>query len=312
MMTATASDGYATSILRPQLKSLGLNSSQQSIVLSDVCRRLNSLLTHWPDSSFRRTALMCGVEEATFYEPATAEPDIRALVVVGVRNSLVEDLGASRPATPELRLRHRALTDSGMRRLTSAAIEYFCQYDFGQLRSLPEVPADNDIFGSLSVIYPNAWRVLSALANSAGTEVTYGSPDTGSFDRLPPGSTGKTTESATRVVSSGIDPAMDGHLTSYLSQIKDRECSLFFSDSFKGVTRNPDKLLYIVECVLTHGGSFVTHNYYLGQTYASRRLPLLRPFHLRSEVIARFGNQLGLSDRHRQALDEVRSQVEEE
>ena len=88
------SDRYVTSILRPQPQTAGLNSRQQSIVVSDARHRLNSLLTHWHDSPFRRTALLLGVEEASFYEPATVDLDIRSMVVVGVRNSLVEDLGA--------------------------------------------------------------------------------------------------------------------------------------------------------------------------------------------------------------------------
>ena len=118
------SDRYVTSILRPQPQTAGLNSRQQSIVVSDARHRLNSLLTHWHDSPFRRTALLLGVEEASFYEPATVDLDIRSMVVVGVRNSLVEDLADDRPATPALTIRRPAITDSGMKSLTIAAINH--------------------------------------------------------------------------------------------------------------------------------------------------------------------------------------------
>jgi hypothetical protein len=306
-MPADPSDRYATSILRPQLETAGLNSRQQSIVASDVRHRLNSLLTHWHDSPFRRTALLLGVEEASFYEPATVDLDIRSAVVVAVRNSLVEDLGADRPATPELTLRRPAITDSGMKSLTIAAINHLRKYDFAQLRVVPAVAGEDDLFGSLAVDFPNAWRSLSAIANASGVEVIFEAAAPPPLDLPPHSSCGKPAESHVQVVSSGIDPTLDDGLIGYLEQIKEKRCSLFFSDSFKSVTRNPIKLLYILEFVLSHGGSFVTHNYYFGQQYASRREPLLRPCHFNREVTAKLTNQAGLCDRHRQALDEIRS-----
>ena len=97
--------------------------------------------------------------------------------------------------------------------------------------------------------------------------------------KLPPHSSNDSSmESVAYIVNSGMDPAFDSDLVNYLSHIKDKDCSLFFSDSFKGVTRNPQKLSYIIEFVLSHGGSFMTHNYYVGPAYASRRQRLLRRF----------------------------------
>ena len=89
----TVIQGYTQSVLLPQLRSLGLSKRQREIVLEDVSRRLESLLFHWGDQAFRRTILTLGTEEATFWEPQTASLEIRSLVVVTVRNSLIEDLG---------------------------------------------------------------------------------------------------------------------------------------------------------------------------------------------------------------------------
>jgi hypothetical protein len=87
--------GYAQSVLGPQLQSLGLTKSQRKIVAEDVTQRLESLLSHWSDVPFRRTVLAIGTEEASFWEPGSATLDIRSLVVVAVRNSLVTDLNAT-------------------------------------------------------------------------------------------------------------------------------------------------------------------------------------------------------------------------
>ena len=88
----TVIQGYTQSVLLPQLRSLALSKRQREIVLEDVSRRLESLLFHWNDRAFRRTILMLGTEEATFWEPQAASLEIRSLVVVAVRNSLIEDL----------------------------------------------------------------------------------------------------------------------------------------------------------------------------------------------------------------------------
>ena len=82
--------GYTQSLLLPQLRSLALSKRQREIVVEDVSRRLESLLSHWSDLAFRRTILILGTEEASFWEPYTASLEIRSLVVVAVRNSLID------------------------------------------------------------------------------------------------------------------------------------------------------------------------------------------------------------------------------
>ena len=106
--------GYTQSVLLPQLRSLALSKRQGEIVLKDVSRRLESLLFHWNDQAFRRSILMLGTEEATFWEPQNASLEIRSMVVVAVRNSLIEDLGASQPYTEALESRNEQLRDDQM------------------------------------------------------------------------------------------------------------------------------------------------------------------------------------------------------
>jgi hypothetical protein len=54
------------------------------------------------------------------------------------------------------------------------------------------------------------------------------------------------------VVLSGIDPSYDQQLVTILNYIKEGDLLYFFADSFKGITRNPDKLFRIIDFVLGH------------------------------------------------------------
>ena len=302
-MTISLADSYTDAVLGPQLRAIGLSERQRAIILTDVRHRLNSLLAHWDDLTFRRTALLCGVEEATFYEPRSASMEVRSLVVVGIRNSLIEDLGASRPATRELDLDHAVLSDSEMPAITRAAIEYFDRRALTQLAP-GTISGDDDVFGALSVRFPAAWNALSNLANTAACEVTY-QPLSVSPADLP--SSGTATGRAPSTVNSGIDPAFDPGLLAHLSRVRELEDAIFFSDSFKGVTRNTQKLYQILEFLLTNHRTFATHNYYITSNCVARRRRLLRPFHFAFEVEAKLDDQRGLTRRHKEALDIVRA-----
>jgi hypothetical protein len=84
--------------------------------------------------------------------------------------------------------------------------------------------------------------------------------------------------------------------------IEEGEVSVLASFAFKGITRNPEKLLLIIDHVLRVGGTVVTPNYLLSPTYLARRNPLLRPAHSSSEVGGKFADPTGLGSRHRELL----------
>ena len=116
--------GYIDAVLSPQLQSLALSKLQREIVADDVKRRLESLLSHWSDECFRRAILVTAAEEASFWEPRAASLEIRCLVLLGVRNSLIEDLVHPAPyrcaALPGNGLPMSACRGSPARLLTSS------------------------------------------------------------------------------------------------------------------------------------------------------------------------------------------------
>jgi hypothetical protein len=261
-----------------------------------VGQRLESLLSHWSDLPFRRTVLVLGTEEASFWEPHDASLEIRSLVVVTVRNGLVTDLNADRAYTPKLRSRKQFLPDDRMPWITGEAIKYFQAVNFDHL----QVQAQQDMFGSLPGRFPKAWYALSLLGNSSDHEIECQLPEAKGETMDLSALQGCTERHS--VIDSGIDPGFDRYLTDILSQIERKEIGALITASFKHITRNPEKLLSVMDRILCCGGTVLTPNYLLSPTYIARRNPLLRPIHSSDEMASRLANTLGLSPRHKEAL----------
>ncbi|MGZ9738557.1 hypothetical protein ACXX83_08990 [Pseudomonas sp. GNP012] len=295
---------YVTQVLRPQLRALGWSTRQRTMVTNDVCLRLYSMLALWHDVAFRRTALLCGIEEATFYTPSEAALDVRALVVVAIRNSLIEDLGTDKPVTQELRRPRPPITDSDMASITRAAVEYFHSVDLSEFHTSSKAPSESIIFSTLRSEYPNAWYALAHIANSSAVEIAYELPGNPNRETPSPDNFHNDKCSFMIVTRSGIDPMFDEELISQLNDIKNGLMRVFYTDSFKSLTRNTQKLYQVIDFILKHGAAFVTSNYYFDPTYASRRHPLLRPCHTYSDIImsVRLSNKAGLSQRHSEVL----------
>jgi hypothetical protein len=224
---------YTQAVLAPQLRSLGLSKRQWEIVVEDVKLRLESLLFHWSDVSFRRTVLVHGTEEAIFWRPHSASLEIRSLVVVAVRNSPIEDFGASHPYTKALRSRKTFLSDSQMPWITSEAISAFQNVELGVVRDQPR----QDIFGDLRPRFPNAWLVLSLLGNSFDSEIKCDLPMAASEQM--DSSVYEIKVQQHNVVASGIDPRLDSHLLETLGMIKRGELDMLVSPSFKASRGTP-------------------------------------------------------------------------
>ena len=180
--------------------------------------------------------------------------------------------------------------------ITSEATSHF---DNANLDS-PRVHPKRDLFGDLPCRYPNAWHALSLLGGSSEDEIDCELP-------IVEGESMDTSDSKWKiqhhnVVASGIDPRWDAQLEDILRKIKLKESPLFFSPRFKFVTRNPQKLLFVIDSVLRHGGTFMTLNYLLSPTYLARRSPLIRPAHYTSEIEAQVANPDGLGERDKELL----------
>lgn len=304
-----AIETYVQSHLGRQLAAYGLTDRQIGTIAEDVQRRFASLFCRWRDRPFRRAILLLGAEEATFYCPATTDLDRRALVVVAIRNSLIEDLGSTSEAARRLGLAAPVLSDRDVPAITGAAIEYLAGLDLDEVAGEVTAPSEaNDVFGRLPKRYPTAWRALSKLALGPQPETRYAPAKAAT---APPILLGRPVpdrwlqDTRTHVLS-GMDQTIEPRLQRVLRLVKNGVVPAFFADSFKMITRDPDKLLKVIEFVLAQNRTVVTHNYYLSNGYVARRDPLLRPAHTAAEAQEKLGNLSGLSPRHAAALREIR------
>jgi hypothetical protein len=162
---------YLNVSLRPLLRVLGLSSSAQGLICEDVRHRLGSILGNWGDESFRRTALLLGAEEAIFYEPSLAPLEVRAMVVIAIRNSMIEDISASRPFVPALRRFAESMPALFVPTITKEAISFFSRLPFSDAGWGVTCPRSEDLFRGFSQQFPMAWRRLEMLATTERQEL---------------------------------------------------------------------------------------------------------------------------------------------
>ena len=290
-------NAYLQDILRGQLNKLGLTQAQCRVVLADVKTRLESALAHWNDESFRRSILTIGREEATFWQPQTSDIEVRSLVVITIRNSLITDLNASGAFTPCLRSKKMILPDEIMPLITSHAIKYFQAQPLNNFHGKAKV----DLFGSLPKRFPNAWTVFSLLGNTLADEIDYKlegkEAESISFsDQM------KINESLS-ICESGIEPHPNNLLAGFLEAVKNGEAEGLITPSFKHITRNPEVLFSVIDHMLRYGGYVLTPNYLITPTYLARRSQLLRPCHYNDEFEGKMADHSGVvSEKHREAL----------
>jgi hypothetical protein len=215
---------------------------------------------------------------------------------------LLEDLGSSGSSLlpPDLPSTSWPIKDEDIRSITQEAIVYWQRVDLDHL-SPPALPSSQESFGNLKWDFPSAWNALSRLAQAKTQIVSFPAPQT-PLPTLPDPSIIENGPKKT-VVLSGISPLFDSRLVGSLRAIQDGDIHTLFADSWKMLTRHPQKLFRILDFVLAHEGSVVTYNYLLTPTSACSRQGLLQPAHRTQEVFAKFQNQAGLTTAHRKALE---------
>lgn len=280
---------YANDLLAPRLRNCGVPKDMRRAVCLDVVQRLISLASHWSDPRFRKIALLLGSEEAGFWEPLDASLEVRCLVLLGIRNSLVEDLHFD-PHDQSV-----AISDPEMRDLTQEAINFFSN------QALATPPTSTGLWAQLPQQFPNAWQRLDMLAHAVGADLDCTLPLQKSKPlKLSP--TGLHVVRRQTVTISGISPEFDTGLVNILRSVQQGQLRLFNVPSFSRLTRNPVKLMAIIEHIVKHGTTLITANYVLSANYLAARTPLLRSPHDSREVELNFNNSIGLSPRHRALL----------
>lgn len=286
-----AIDVYLDTILTPQLEQMGVQSFPGAIeaVIADIRCRLQSVLACWHDIPVRNTLLLPGREEGAFYEPRSAPLQIRAFVVVTIRNSLLEDLGIPGASLipAHVTASEKPMQEAHVQLITGAAIRYWQTIDLQGLR-IPPPAAEDDPFGQIRKDSPHAWHVLSSLANARERATTY-APCQAPRPSLPKATIEHDPEDRS-VVLSGITPEFDTFMVSSLRAIRNGRLQYLYSDSWKWLTRHPGKLYRALDFALAYSGTVVTQNYLLTATMACRRRGFVRPAHTLDEFYAKLND----------------------
>ncbi|MDR1858528.1 MAG: hypothetical protein LBQ69_03575 [Treponema sp.] len=252
--------------LQAQLGFFGVKHKESGKVIESIRERMHSLILHWNDEAFRKGVLITGLEEAVFYEPKIKDDDTRAFVVLTIRNSLYENLENN---------------DKYTKKVTGAAIRFFNKLDFGQLCGKLDKKDTADFYG-VAEKYPIAWRALKELSADFTGQKWYNPVSAPRYeirDKQRVNASNNVTE-----VGSGIDPEISGKLFSALCAIEEDRIDTFHVDCFKMVSRHFEKLLQVLEFVLSRNKPFLSANYRITNGYLVKRGHLLRPGHRLDEA----------------------------
>ena len=284
-------------ILRPQVRQLDLSGALWLRIETDISLRLQSALAAWPDIEFRRAVLLLGAENAVGFHPRSVPADIHALVAVAIRNSIIEEIHATRPFDPSFGQTTGRLSDKGMERITRLSATYFAD-EFKSGVCFVPTPVD-DIFRTLAFYHPAAWHRISLIANSALQEEFPSEADIHPMVASP--SPDSYSHSGADVIS-GFDPsigtALEGAIQYAISTPR-----VFASDSFKMLSRNPAKLLAVIDRLVRSDCTFVTNNYAFGPSYCAKRTHLRAPAHYYRSSGQAFFPDVTVASRHRKLLE---------
>ncbi|MEV5036742.1 hypothetical protein MRBLBA21_001534 [Peribacillus frigoritolerans] len=302
----TLIDTYIQDVLPSFFKKYNIPDDVIGIVANDIETRIYSCLSHWNDFEFRRVLLTTGLEEANFYEPRE-NIELRCFVVVAIRNSLFENLVSNRKAAMELGLKTTPIPDNDVKLFTQGAITHFKNIDFKMLCNNLSMADRKDIYIDLKEKYPVAWNALSELGKWSNKAQVFDSLQYGLFtiEELQQIPIIHSEKKITTDIQSGIDDKLDKGLLEFLNGISLEQQPVFYTDCFKMLTRNIDKLLKVIEYVLRRECTFMTSNFYISNGYVAKRKDLIRPAHTTKDMEGNLNQFGGLRHTHLKAFKAV-------
>lgn len=262
-------ENYIWTTLKKQLQKLKTDNRIMYKIIDDIKKHLYSMISIWNNEELRNAILIIGSEEGNFYEPKNEI--IANMVVVTIRNSLLEEI-ASNNYTHYGESQY--ISPDNMKEITSKAIEYFSKYDLSKIKV-----KYNSFYQDVCDKYPVAVKALKELSKCTENEREHEYKNIADIPyEIKEIELNNIGIKEKYVTESGISEEFDSTLCSYLMDIKNGS-KYFICDSFKMTTRNIQKLLRIIEFILTHDAMFITSNYLLKKDYVSRRKKILRASH---------------------------------
>lgn len=279
---------YIQTLLIPQLEKYKLHKYAINKIAADIESRLFSIISNWSNVEFRDTLLFLGAEEARFYEPYDVELNIKSLAVMAVRNSLLENAKSTVSAAKSLGLKKPMIQDKDVPYITGSAIRFFNNIDLSLLAANLK-SKDKNLFDELPIKYRVAWTALFKLSQLKDDtrEMHYEPIESPKMElsELRHLKVGNIKTNYSRAdIQSGMDMAISDSLWQRLHFIKHNKDVPFLLDSFKHLTRNPEKFFLILEFILRSGSAFITKNVFIKNGYVGKRKTFIRPSHNNDDI----------------------------
>lgn len=277
MLEENEIDIYIQKILKKQLSRLKFSNYGLYSVIENVKSQLNSIIKHWNDTDFINAIFCTVIEEGHFYEPYINDK-IGNLVVLGIRNSLLE-IAASVDYKRYGLKNH--LSDKDIKLITSSAIEYFKDIDIDLLSQ--KISIEDDYYYDIVKKYNVAYNALVKLGNcsSENLEIEFEKYNDKPyvFDEILNYKDVENIGNVVKTITNGISNELPDALIKLLKGILDKESSLFYVDSFKYLSRNFELNLKVLQLLITNNAMFLTNNFLITNGYVSRRKDIVRSSH---------------------------------
>lgn len=300
---------YLQDVLVPTLDHFRVPAAYTRQIIDTVELQMISFLRHWDDLAFRRTLLLLGSEEGPFYEPA-GKVDVKCFVVVTLRNSPIETIQSDNYASAGMQ---SSLSSQNVKTITSGAIRFFNPLDFSSMCLQAKKCSGCDYYQEIVERHPVAWAALRALGTTSAKiidypKVQYNNPfsieacneiqingeDESQKERL-----------TKKVIFDGYSAMWDPQLLELLQKLSSSSGNIFVVESLKSATRNFEKLMDILEFLLTHDLKFVSTNFYMENGHVERRVKPLCAGHTSKETEKNLSQTAGLGYRHAAALNHL-------
>lgn len=291
-------DDYLDKILYRQLREINMPYRFIKQIQEDIKTRMLSCLAYWHDIEIRKTILFISLEEALFYEPSAVQKYVREFVVTTIRNSMIEIA-----ASDDYRMFKisEPLSNEQIKQITFEAIQYFNNYDMSILANgIDEIGNEKNVYSIAMKMYPLAWDVIYKTANLDGfkMEIEKEYQHDRENEELDTGAEMKT------VVCNGFTLEFDETLKEIIGEVIADKVNCFYSDCFKMVSRNFEKVLHVLQIILENDKVFCTSNYYISCSYIEKREKILRAAHNSQDVIKNMHCE-GAPDKIRECIDAI-------
>lgn len=295
---------YISNHLLVHLENQEISNEQIQIITKDVSLRLRSLLACWHDKDYITPLFEIVKEEATFYEPR-CNIHIRSLIVMGIRNSAIEDVHSTNPFNQFLKVPkgHPIQSSAFLRGVTTDAITFF-KKNLKQRDNFTSI-YENILFKGLNETYPRAWKLLESMRSKKtihSFKVPSGIPvileQVNSFQ-----------SNEVKIVGaelSGINPYLDDGLLNQLKHVsRSTNDSIFLTPSFKHISRDIEKVMKVLDFLVYVDVPILTPNYFCTSQKVSVRKQLLKPIHSNHELKKVLTNTFGLEKEHARLLKDT-------